>query len=213
MGVVRALATVLTTINVMDGTPGIDFQYASRPIVARQFARAAAQTARAEWRSAARLAVTAALRQSPQQIFHPLLQALVADFVKMWEPADQVELDYEGAERVGPEQRNYWLFGAMAQPDAAVLRPFRCAIEYDLQPPRAPHWSAFRRCLGKTVLHVLSGAYDAALQVYVLTNPSQKPEHYWTTVEGDDDPHHLYTRATLSRLHALGVYVAVIAGY
>jgi hypothetical protein len=58
----------------------------------------------------------------------------------------------------------------------------------------------------------LSNAYDAAIQLYVLTNSEQSPANYWTTAR-DDDWERLYALTTLERLDAMGVHVAVVAGY
>jgi hypothetical protein len=68
--------------------------------------------------------------------------------------------------RRSAQERRYDIFGARAFPDAAILGPFRCALEFDREPVRGG--AHFKRELMKAAVHVLSGAYDACVFVYIL---------------------------------------------
>lgn len=76
--------------------------------------------------------------------------------------------DWEGnSARTWPQAHSYTLLGTGAHPDAAVLQPFTCALEFDRQPP-TKGTSYLKDRVMKAACHVLSGAYDAVLVVYIL---------------------------------------------
>jgi len=190
-----------------EGTPAI---------LARHFAKDTAERIRKNWKDGAQSWLKNAPNQSPQSFFRSRLEGLCRQFEKDWsQELASIKLDCEGdSDRHGCQPRSYWLFGTMAHPDAAVSSPFRCAIEFDRQPSGdGTNWSGFKQRLGKTLFHVLSGAYDAAIQVYVLTDEKQSPYDYWTNDRGNQGWERLYSLATLERLDSLGVHVAVISGY
>ncbi len=91
-------------------------------------------------------------------------------------PSEDVRFDWEGAQRKsGTQVHSYPLLGTWAHPDAAVLRPFTCAIEWDTE--AKPLESRFKQRLMKAAVHSLSGAYDATLFIYLLT-PGSKGRGY-----------------------------------
>jgi len=119
--------------------------------------------------------------------------------------ADEAVIDFEGnADRTRKQSHSYALLGTWAHPDAAALFPFRCAIEYDLHVSDR-NVSHLKTSIGKTLAHVLSGAYDAALQVYIVRpNARHGAKQYLE----DESP---FTRQYLERLHEANVAVAVLA--
>ena len=87
----------------------------------------------------------------------------------------EVLCDYEGqTKRSAPQDRSYPVLGTWTHPDAAVLRPFSCAIEIDRSGAR----SHFKDVLMKAAVHVLSGAYDACLLIYIYNTRSPRREYF-----------------------------------
>ncbi|MFO0564302.1 MAG: hypothetical protein U0263_01495 [Polyangiaceae bacterium] len=115
-----------------------------------------------------------------------------------------VIFDWEGNTRPsGTQQHSYPLFGTYAHPDAAVLSPFTCAIEFDREPGDRPDWSHFKVSLMKAACHVLSRAYDASLFVYTLRRADSSASAYLS----DESSH---TRELLATLRASGMVVAIV---
>ena len=83
-------------------------------------------------------------------------------------PAPAVEMfDSEGdRRRRGKQERSYPILGTSSWPDAAVIHPFKCAFEFDRE--AHPGSSHFKNALMKASVHVLSGAYEACVFVYIL---------------------------------------------
>lgn len=111
---------------------------------------------------------------------------------------DDYLFDFEGRERPrGVRQvHSYELLGTWTHPDAAVLRPFALAIEFDREHETGR--SHFKTALMKTACHVMSGAYDAAVQVLVVRQSGSSADVY-----GDDGSD--YTGRLLDVLRAHGV--------
>lgn len=118
---------------------------------------------------------------------------------------EEFVFDWEGnGERArGTQQHSYPLLGTWAHPDAAVLRPFTCAIEFDREPAGSMDWSHFKSCLMKSACHVLCRAYDATLFVFTLRRPQSTPAIYL-----DDESHH--TAELLGGLRSRGLVVAIV---
>ncbi len=115
----------------------------------------------------------------------------------------KIHFDFEGNSRKpGTQRHSYPLLGAWTHPDAAVLEPFRAAIEFDRGPVGTGR-SHFKTCLMKAACHVLSGAYDASLLVFILRRPDEVPSY----LSGDDPK---YTSELLSMLSARGLVVAIV---
>ncbi|MBI5474974.1 MAG: hypothetical protein HY961_21745 [Ignavibacteriae bacterium] len=139
----------------------------------------------------------------PQKELHWLIEKLLAVM------ADELQLsstlfrsDFEGNARNGKQIHSYPLLGTWCHPDAAILAPFRCAIEYDRQPAER-NTSHLKVSLGKTAAHILSGAYDAAIQVFLLRADSDhNADTYMTDGVGT-------TKRFLQRLNQLGVFLYV----
>ncbi len=111
--------------------------------------------------------------------------------------------DWEGnATREWAQAHSYELLGTGAHPDAAVLQPFTCALEFDRQAATRGA-SYLKERLMKSACHVLSGAYDAALFVYLLGRQGDTKENYL----GDENP---FTRQLLASLRLHGLVVEVL---
>lgn len=113
--------------------------------------------------------------------------------------------DWEGnaARARGSQLHSYPLLGTSTHPDAAVLRPFTCAIEFDREPSGSVDWSHFKFGLMKAACHVLSRAYDATLYVFTLRRPNSTPAIYLNA-----QCHH--TTELLTGLRSRGLVVAVV---
>jgi hypothetical protein len=108
--------------------------------------------------------------------------------------------DWEGNDRRGRKQENsYPILGTWTHPDAAVLRPFKCAFEFDRETKRGT--CGFKNALMKASVHVLSGAYEACVLVFILL-PGLNPYEYL-----DDKSKH--TRKLVKTLRANGLYVSL----
>ena len=112
---------------------------------------------------------------------------------------EDILLDWEGnVERpLGTQAYGYPLLGARTYPDAAVLRPFTCAFEFDREGGPAK----FKERFMKAAVHVLSGAYDACLLVYMLKSGS-------TAQYTEDGETH--SSRLLANLEAHGLFVTFI---
>ena len=109
--------------------------------------------------------------------------------------------DWEGnRKRKGKQGHSYPLLGTYAHPDSAVLRPFRCAFEFDRE--HHPQGVFFKQALLKTAVHVLSGAYDAAILVFLLKDGSS-PETYHN--DGSQ-----YTQQLRRRFEEQGIYACMV---
>lgn len=160
---------------------------------AAAFARKACQKFRAEWGEE--------VRRAYETGDHPTLDDELARL------AGRGSLfSTEGRGR-GASQRNYELLGTGAFPDAAVVWPFRCAVEYDRQ-PNPTNSSHLKTTLLKTAAHVLSGAYDAAIHVFVFHDACPwNADSYGLDVRVTEIEH-LPTRTFLSNLENQGVFLA-----
>lgn len=103
--------------------------------------------------------------------------------------------------------RNYELLGTGAFPDAAVVWPFRCAVEYDRQ-PNPTNSSHLKTTLLKTAAHVLSGAYDAAVHVFLFQDACAWNAGSYELDVQVSEIEHLPTRQFLSNLEDQGVFLA-----
>jgi hypothetical protein len=114
----------------------------------------------------------------------------------------QAQVDWEGRDRgLSDRERYYPIVGFWAFPDAAVLSPFTCAFEFDREPTRPG--SAFKTALMKASVHVLSGAYDACVFVYVFRRGTGRPRYL------HDKSRH--TGKLIRRLQAAGLYVSLVS--
>jgi hypothetical protein len=132
----------------------------------------------------------------------PLIRRRLQRFLKT-ESKDKalqdVLFDWEGNDRRGREQKlKYPILGTLAYPDAAVLRPFKCAFEFDREKKQGT--SGFKNALMKASVHVLSGAYEACVLVFILL-PGLNPHEYLR----DKSKH---TRKLVKTLGAKGLYVS-----
>lgn len=120
-------------------------------------------------------------------------------------PDEEVLIDWEGnSQRKPPQAHSYKLLGTETHPDAAVLRPFRCAVEFDREGTDGR--SRFKDCLLKAACHVLSGAYDGVLFVYTLTRSDSTAETYLTDYEEGQG----HTAQLLKLLDEKGVTIAIV---
>lgn len=135
-------------------------------------------------------------------------KALLTAFLGDHKINDPGKFAYEGAGKGGLA---YQLLGTEAHPDAAVLSPFRCAIEFDRQ--GASGWSDFKTALLKAAVHSISGAYDATLFVYTLRRTEASLQNYLEDYEPPWLPSDVAvapTQTLLSRLTELGVVWAFV---
>lgn len=108
--------------------------------------------------------------------------------------------DWEGNDqREGKQEHSYPVIGTWTHPDAAVLRPFTCAFEFDREATSGS--DSFKTALMKASVHVLSGAYEACVLVYIL---QPRPVLYKYVEDGSD-----HTRRLLETLRANGLFVAL----
>jgi|GEM_PF-1095136 hypothetical protein len=115
------------------------------------------------------------------------------------EAPQDILFDWEGRDRRGRKQeRSYPILGTSTWPDAAVLRPFKCAFEFDREKKQGT--SGFKDALMKASVHVLSGAYEACVLVFILL-PGLNPYEYLN----EKSP---YTRKLVKTLEANGLYVS-----
>jgi hypothetical protein len=110
--------------------------------------------------------------------------------------------DWEGnSARTWAQSHSYDLLGTSAHPDAAILRPFTCALEFDRE-PTSEALSHLKAVLLKAAVHVLSGAYDACLLVYLLRSESTR-----ATYTKDGSPH---TARLIEHLRAQGMFITFV---
>jgi hypothetical protein len=144
------------------------------------------------------------LRGAPPQEEHKDVTPYVPRYVEqllrkrgLHDLTNDILVDYEGQlKRKSPQERSYPVLGTWTHPDAAVLRPFTCAIEID----RSGSLSHFKAALMKAAVHVLSGAYDASLLVYILEAGHSKRDYI-----SDGEPQ---TVQLLEHLSASGLRLA-----
>lgn len=157
------------------------------------------QLASSEWRDI--------LRANPEAE-HKALAGPISDLLKAFLeqrklPAAESLFDWEGnAARTWPQSHSYELLGTSAHPDAAVLRPFTCAFEFDRQAVNRGA-SYLKERLMKAACHVLTGAYDAAVFVYVLQRAGESSENYLSA----SNP---FNRRLLDSFRLHGLSIAVI---
>jgi hypothetical protein len=109
--------------------------------------------------------------------------------------------DWEGKNRRGQEgERYYPVLGITSFPDAAVLAPFKCAFEFDREPSKKG--SHFKTALMKASVHVLSGAYDSCVFVYILRPGSSRRAYLPDKCK--------HTQRLIETLQAVGLYVTFI---
>jgi hypothetical protein len=107
--------------------------------------------------------------------------------------------DWEGNDRrEGKQKYSYPILGTSTWPDAAVLSPFKCAFEFDREKKQGT--SGFKDALMKASVHVLSGAYEACVLVFILL-PGLNPYEYL-------DDKSKQTRKLVKTLEANGLYVS-----
>ena len=113
-------------------------------------------------------------------------------------------VDWEGKRRRRQEQERYYpVLGITSFPDAAVLAPFKCAFEFDREPAKGG--SHFKTALMKASVHVLSGAYDSCVFVYILRPGSSRRAYLPGKCK--------YTQRLIATLQAAGLYVAFISNH
>lgn len=118
-------------------------------------------------------------------------------------PCPKPQFGWEGdGQRRLKEKRYYPVLGVPSFPDAAVLAPFKCAFEFDreLDEP-SEHRSRFKAAMMKAAVHVLSGAYEACVFVYVL-QPGSSPRSYFDNNRS--------TKRLVETLQDAGLYVTFI---
>jgi hypothetical protein len=146
-----------------------------------------------------------AVRQSEQKAAAKPIREYLHEFLKAeWAGSalPAASFDWEGKYRRQLKQsRSYPILGTWTWPDAAVLRPFRCAFEFDREPRLGV--SHFKTALMKASVHVLSGNYKACVFVYFL--------HPGRTQHGYLDPSCQYTQRLMKTLRAKGLYVAMVS--
>jgi hypothetical protein len=112
--------------------------------------------------------------------------------------------DWEGNyERKSEQGMSYKIYGAWAYPDAAVLGPFTCAFEFDREPEGGG--AHFKEQLMRAATHVLSGAYDACVFVYLL-RPGSRASTYLADRSA-------YSRTLLKKLRDAGLYLGIVPGH
>lgn len=133
--------------------------------------------------------------------FQPLIEEWAPRFARK-HGTGPLLFDVEGSKKA---EREYEVLGTTAWPDAVVLKPFRCAIEFDTQPvPKGSvNSSRFRERLIKPLMHLLSDRYEACLFVYVLRHP----EHSRLNYTDDDSPE---TARVMRFIHERGISLAFV---
>jgi hypothetical protein len=158
-------------------------------------------------------------KQFPSGRFHRVLQKAspqseqkdlaepIAEFLRVFRKVEHAEslpksrYDWEGNyERKSEQELSYKIHGTWAYPDAAVLGPFTCAFEFDREPEGGG--VHFKEQLMKAAVHVLSGAYDACVFVYLLRAGSRA-----STYLADRS---VYSRTLLKKLRDVGLYLSIV---
>lgn len=168
-----------------------------RTHVARAFAEALKQHCQTDWAESLRSELSGGQE-------HKTLAGRIKDLAGPYANPLQVRFDFEGnsKRKRGSQQHSYPLLGTWTHPDAAVLEPFRCAIEFDRERSGNDR-SHFKTCLLKAACHVLSGAYEASLLVFTLRRPDTAPSY----LSGEDP---WFTSELLSQLTPRGLVVAIV---
>jgi hypothetical protein len=172
----------------------------TRRIRALEFADALARQINATpWRQVLR----AADESAEHKALASYIDEYLVQFLQQHDSNPQERLfDWEGnSARTWAQSHSYELLGTWAHPDAAVLRPFSCALEFDRQPPTKGA-SYLKERLMKAACHVLSGAYDASLFVYILNRTGETGKAYLES--------HPFTKQLLDSLRAHGLVVALV---
>lgn len=120
-------------------------------------------------------------------------------------------VDYEGAKRKrGSQVHSYPLLGTWTHPDAAVLEPFRCAFEFDLEKSTS---SPFKTALLKAAAHALCGRYDSVVFLYFLKSSNPQAPYFSdnsSPAGPSSDSSVSNTRTLLTHLEENGVFVALV---
>jgi hypothetical protein len=147
-------------------------------------------------------------RQSPNDE-HKLSAPFVSERIKQFLQKElsehnlpEILFDFEGnPHRTRKQERtHYTILGTSTFPDSAIIKPFRCAFEFDRELNSGT--SEFKNVLMKASVHVLSGAYDACVLFFVLKS-GNPPFDYL----GDKSPH---TRQLIATLKSFGLYVCFV---
>ena len=143
---------------------------------------------------------------SPQSEQEDLAEP-IAEFLREFRKAERAEslpksrYDWEGNyERKSEQELSYKIHGTWAYPDAAVLGPFTCAFEFDHEPEGGG--VHFKEQLMKAAAHVLSGAYDACVFVYLL-RPGSRAGTYL-------EDRSVYSRTLLKKLRDAGLHLSIV---
>ena len=113
----------------------------------------------------------------------------------------EILFDFEGDKhRRKKQERSYAVLGTSAFPDSALLKPFRCAFEFDRETFSGS--SRFKSPLMKAAVHVLSGAYDACVLVFVMKS-NVTPFNYL----GDNSS---YTNQLVEVLQEYGLFITFV---
>lgn len=144
----------------------------------------------------------ARLSQDEHKRLAPDIEKELAEFIgERGLSAGNSRFDWEGnSARRLPQKHSYVLLGTGAHPDAAVLSPFKCALEFDREHTKG--FSHLKSALSKTACHVLSGAYEAAILVFTLERSASADAYI-----RDKSAH---TEAYLQNLRASGVVLAIV---
>ena len=146
-----------------------------------------------------------ALRNAVSQYEHKATAPLISQYLDEHLKAESAGsspptavFTWEGNKKKGSPY-GYPILGTWTFPDAAVLSPFRCAFEFDREAKLGG--AGFKAALMKASVHVLSGAYEACVLVYIL-QPRSTPHKYLN--DGSD-----YTRRLIEALRANGLFLAL----
>jgi hypothetical protein len=148
-----------------------------------------------------------ALQNASPQSEQKNLAKPISEYLDQFRKAEHAEslrrsrYDWEGNyERKSEQELTYKILGAWAYPDAAVLGPFTCAFEFDREPDRDR--AHFKEQLMKAAVHVLSGAYDACVFVYLL-RPGSRTSTYLRD-------RRVYSKRLLNKLGDAGLYLSIV---
>lgn len=186
-----------------EGTSGVAFLVMlNRSIAAVSFAEALGAQCQTTWAEQIR----GELSGNEHKTLSDNIRAFLTEHVQ---GSTEAHFDWEGnSDRKGKQMHSYPLLGTWTHPDAAVLRPFTCAIEFDREPPEAD-WAHFKSCLMKASCHVLSRAYDASLLVFSLRRNGSTPGTYLDPQK--DDPYKAkFTSELLTTLRSRGMVIAIV---
>lgn len=122
-------------------------------------------------------------------------------------------VDWEGKtrQRGVRQQQSYSLLGTWTHPDLAVVAPFTVAVEFDRE---GDSWAGYKLSLMKAACHVLSGAYDAVVHVFILKYRDSERATYLldeaAPMTSSGEKPNVFTRQLMANLGAHGVVPAFV---